>query len=92
MVLLGKSLGCGLRPDRAFLCTCYIMRIDAMRIICYNVNGWYFVRQVGSHRQFRHAQKPGIVTIPNHKGDLPIGTAKSILRQAGLSSSAAVRR
>lgn len=48
-------------------------------------DGWYFVRQVGSHRQFRHAEKSGTVTIPAHKGDLPIGTAKSILRQAGLS-------
>ena len=55
-------------------------------------DGWYFVRQVGSHRQFRHAQKHGVVTIPNHKGDLPIGTAKSILRQAGLSSGGSVRR
>lgn len=47
-------------------------------------DGWYFVRQVGSHRQYRHPSKPGIVTIPWHLGDMPKGTVYSILRQAGL--------
>lgn len=47
-------------------------------------DGWYFVRQVGSHRQYRHDSKPGTVTIPVHGGTVPIGTAMSILRQAGL--------
>ncbi len=52
------------------------------KIIC--ADGWYFVRQVGSHRQYKHPTKPGKVTIPAHRGDLDKGTAKSILNQAGL--------
>ncbi len=31
-----------------------------------------------------HPTKPGKVTIPFHKKDLPIGTEKSIKKQAGL--------
>jgi len=27
-------------------------------------DGWYFVAQKGSHRQFKHKIKPGRVTIP----------------------------
>jgi predicted RNA binding protein YcfA (HicA-like mRNA interferase family) len=26
-------------------------------------DGWFDVRQRGSHRQFKHASKPGLVTI-----------------------------
>ena len=48
-------------------------------------DGCYFVRQVGSHRQYKHPSKPGKVTIPFHRGDLDKGTVKSILTQAGLS-------
>ena len=47
-------------------------------------DGWYFVKQVGSHMQYKHPSKPGKVTIPNHTGDLDPTTTKSILRQAGL--------
>ncbi len=47
-------------------------------------DGWYLVKQVGSHRQYKHPTKPGKVTIPWHTGDLDKGTAKSILNQAGL--------
>ena len=48
-------------------------------------DGWYLLRTKGSHRQFRHSTKTGTVTVPG-KGsdDLPPGTAKSILTQAGL--------
>lgn len=48
-------------------------------------DGWYVVGQVGSHRQYKHPEKPGKVTVPVHKGDLNLKTAKSILKQAGLS-------
>lgn len=48
-------------------------------------DGWYFVKQVGSHRQYKHPTKPGKVTIPFHRGDLDKGTVKSILTQAGLA-------
>lgn len=47
-------------------------------------DGWVFIKQVGSHRQYKHSTKPGKVTIPFHKGDVDKGTANSILKQAGL--------
>lgn len=47
-------------------------------------DGWYTVGQVGSHRHYKHNEKPGKVTIPIHKGDVNIKTANSILKQAGL--------
>lgn len=47
-------------------------------------DGWYFVRQKGSHKQYKHKTKTGIVTIPDHTGDLKPKTANSILKQAGL--------
>lgn len=47
-------------------------------------DGWYLVRQVGSHKQYKHHYKPGKVTIPNHTGDVDKGTANSIMKQAGL--------
>lgn len=47
-------------------------------------DGWNPVKQVGSHRQYKHPSKPGKVTVPVHGGDINPKTAKSILRQAGL--------
>jgi predicted RNA binding protein YcfA (HicA-like mRNA interferase family) len=47
-------------------------------------DGWYFVKQVGSDRQYKHPSKPGKVTVPFHTGDLDKGTANQILKQAGL--------
>jgi predicted RNA binding protein YcfA (HicA-like mRNA interferase family) len=47
-------------------------------------DGWRQVRQKGSHRQFRHPTKLGIVTVPHPKRDLSVGTLKSIERQSGL--------
>ena len=48
-------------------------------------DGWYHVRTVGSHRQFKHLVKPGKVTVAGHPSmDLHPSTLKSILRQAGL--------
>lgn len=46
--------------------------------------GWREVRQSGSHRQFKHPDRPGLVTVPMHSGDLKIGTVNSIERQSGL--------
>jgi predicted RNA binding protein YcfA (HicA-like mRNA interferase family) len=45
--------------------------------------GWFEVAQVGSHKQFKHASKSGRVTVPHPKKDLPVGTLKSIEKQAG---------
>lgn len=48
-------------------------------------DGWFQVRQTGSHRYFRHPVKPGTVTVAGHPSeDLPAGTLASILRQAQL--------
>jgi predicted RNA binding protein YcfA (HicA-like mRNA interferase family) len=46
--------------------------------------GWYQVAQRGSHVQFKHPSKPGRVTVPHPRHDLPSGTVRSIERQAGL--------
>jgi len=48
-------------------------------------DGWYLVRQKGSHKHFRHPIKAGTVTIPySGNDDIPPGTANSILKQADL--------
>ncbi|HEX4497384.1 MAG TPA: type II toxin-antitoxin system HicA family toxin [Thermoanaerobaculia bacterium] len=50
-------------------------------------DGWFKVSQKGSHVQLKHATKPGRVTLPHPKRNLPKGTLKSIERQAGLRFS-----
>jgi predicted RNA binding protein YcfA (HicA-like mRNA interferase family) len=48
-------------------------------------DGWFQVAQRGSHRQFKHPNKPGRVTVPGHPNDtIAPGTLNSVLRQAGL--------
>ena len=51
-------------------------------------DGWYQVAQRGSHRQFKHPNKTGRVTVPvpdhGSNKDLAKGTENSILKQAGL--------
>lgn len=48
-------------------------------------DGWYLARTRGSHRQFKHPEKAGTVTVSGNLGvDMPIGTLKSVLRQAQL--------
>jgi predicted RNA binding protein YcfA (HicA-like mRNA interferase family) len=50
-------------------------------------DGWSAVRQRGSHRQFKHPSKPGLVTIAGKPGDdVAPGTLNSILKQAGLKA------
>lgn len=59
---------------------------DIIRVL--EENGWFQVAQKGSHRQFKHVSKPGKVTVPGKMSDdLPIGTYKSILRQAGMEDA-----
>lgn len=45
-------------------------------------DGWYEVRQAGSHKQFKHLSKAGKVTVPIHSGDLDPKTVRSIFKQA----------
>jgi predicted RNA binding protein YcfA (HicA-like mRNA interferase family) len=47
-------------------------------------DGWYEVRVVGSHHIFKHASKPGHLSVPHPKKELGIGLVNRILKQAGL--------
>lgn len=46
-------------------------------------DGWREVTRKGSHIQFKHPAKPGRVTVPANRKDIPAGTVRSIFRQAG---------
>lgn len=48
-------------------------------------DGWYLVVTRASHRQFKHMNKPGRVTIAGHPSDdIAAGTWMSIQRQPEL--------
>jgi predicted RNA binding protein YcfA (HicA-like mRNA interferase family) len=48
-------------------------------------DGWFIVRQRGSHRQLHHVTKSGTVTVSGKSSiDVPPGTLASALKQAGL--------
>ena len=56
---------------------------DIIRLI--EEDGWYLETTKGSHRQFKHRDKSGRVTVAGKpKDDLAPGTLNSILKQAGL--------
>jgi predicted RNA binding protein YcfA (HicA-like mRNA interferase family) len=49
-------------------------------------DGWYLVQTRGSHRQYKHAQKRGRVTVPGHlNDDIARGTLRSVLKQAEIT-------
>ena len=51
-------------------------------------DGWYLDRTRGSHRQFKHPTKSGIVTVAGKPSDdLAPGTLNSILKQAQLKGT-----
>jgi predicted RNA binding protein YcfA (HicA-like mRNA interferase family) len=47
-------------------------------------DGWYIVGQEGSHVQLKHPTKKGRVTVPHPEKDIPVGTQRNIMKQAGL--------
>lgn len=48
-------------------------------------DGWFMIRRRGSHRQYRHNYKKGLVSVAGHlDDDLAKGTLNSVLKQAGL--------
>jgi len=52
-------------------------------------DGCYLVATRGSHRQYEHPDKPGRVTVAGKPSkELPPGTERSILRQAGITRRA----
>lgn len=64
---------------------CIIRSMKSADIIAVlKADGWWEVATRGSHVQFRHPDKPGRVTVPHPKRDIPIGTLKSIEKQSGL--------
>ena len=65
---------------------CYVLSMkirDIIKII--EEDGWYLARTRGSHQQYKHPTKSGLVTIAGKPGDdLATGTLNSIYKQAGL--------
>ena len=56
---------------------------DVIKLI--EADGWKFNRMNGSHRQFNHLDREGLVTVGGNKGDDVLkGTLNSILKQVGL--------
>ena len=54
---------------------------DVIKLL--EADGWVLVTTRGSHRQYKHPDKPGRVTIAGRPGhDLALGTYNSILKQA----------
>lgn len=54
---------------------------DLIRVI--EKDGWFLVRIKGSHHQFKHPTKNGLVTVPGKRSDeLAPGTLNNILKQA----------
>jgi len=48
-------------------------------------DGWFLARTRGSHKQFKHLEKPGLVTVAGKQNDdLAPGTLNSIFKQAGI--------
>ena len=49
-------------------------------------DGWFLTRQKGSHKQYKHPSKKGIVIIPDHgkNDESEHFLVNSILKQAGL--------
>ena len=59
---------------------------DIIKLV--QADGWQLERMKGSHRQFKHAAKPGVVTVAGHLSiDIPPGTWNNILKQAGLKQA-----
>lgn len=48
-----------------------------------NRDGWQILRNDGDHTVYAHPERQGRVIVPKGRGDLPLGTARSIVRQAG---------
>ena len=56
---------------------------DVIRMI--EDDGWQLARTRGSHRQFKHPAKKGLVTIAGKpSADIAPGTLNSVMKQAGL--------
>jgi predicted RNA binding protein YcfA (HicA-like mRNA interferase family) len=46
-------------------------------------DGWSLARVKGSHHQFKHPVKAGLVTVKHPDSEIPKGTLNNIRKQAG---------
>ena len=53
--------------------------------------GWEIKRQRGSHVVLRKAGHPLLVTVPMHRHDVPKGTLRDIIKDAGITVAEFVR-
>ncbi|MBW4477342.1 MAG: type II toxin-antitoxin system HicA family toxin [Tolypothrix brevis GSE-NOS-MK-07-07A] len=55
--------------------------------------GFVFYRQAaGSHEMWFNPETNRYTTIPNHSGDMPEGTLRAILKQAGIDPEEFINR
>ncbi|MCX6089867.1 MAG: type II toxin-antitoxin system HicA family toxin [Candidatus Atribacteria bacterium] len=52
--------------------------------------GFYFVTQKGSHGKFKNEEEK-IVILPMNKAEIPMGTFRSILKQAAIDKNTFIR-
>lgn len=71
---------------RIFSSTFYNSGVKVAEVIrMLEKDGWILTRTRGSHRQYKHPSKPGLVTLAGKpSADVPRGTLNSILKQAQL--------
>jgi predicted RNA binding protein YcfA (HicA-like mRNA interferase family) len=70
--------------DSRLVCV-YTHAVNSRDVIAaLRADGWREVAQRGSHVQFKHPVKPGRVTVPSPRKDIPLGTLRSIEIQSGL--------
>lgn len=62
---------------------CDISSKDILKLL--QKYGWQIVSQERSHIKLKHPTQSGRVIVPHPNKDLPIGTYRSILKQAGLT-------
>jgi predicted RNA binding protein YcfA (HicA-like mRNA interferase family) len=51
-------------------------------------DGFVLVSSRGSHHKYRHTESGRIVILPHPRRDIPVGTVRSIYRQAGWNTDA----
>jgi predicted RNA binding protein YcfA (HicA-like mRNA interferase family) len=86
----GRSLPCRLSQSvYSYILRCGPVSINTPMksqdiIGALKADGWGQVAQKDSHVQFKHPTKPSRVTVPPPKKNIPLGTLRSIEKQAGL--------
>jgi predicted RNA binding protein YcfA (HicA-like mRNA interferase family) len=69
-----------------FITFAYVKYNELFRIL--KKDGWFVVRQKGSHVIMQHAAKPEQLTIPNHSGkEVKKGLLTAILKQANIKTT-----